>query len=55
MADVVAFFGKNFTPNLITKKQKISNKLIFWKNAIFEKFEKIHSDSPKYYANFSIY
>ena len=30
-----------------------SNKLIFWKNAIFEKSEKIHRDSSKYYANLS--
>ena len=49
MADVVAFFENIFTPNLITKKIFFSNKLIFWKNAIFEKSEKIHSDSPKYY------
>ena len=40
MADVVAFFGKNFTPNLITNKFFFSNKLIFWKNTIFEKSEK---------------
>ena len=52
MADVVAFFGKNFTPNLITNKMYFSIKLIFCKNAIFEKSEKIHSHSPKYYANF---
>ena len=29
MADVVASFGKMFTQNLVTKKKKISNKLIF--------------------------
>ena len=29
-----------------------SNKLIFLKNAIFEKSEKIHGDSRKYFANF---
>ena len=52
MADVVVFFGKIFTPYLIIEKMFFSNKLIFFKNPIFEKSEKIHSDSPKYYANF---
>ena len=51
MADEVTFFGKSFTPKLLTKKIFFLTKLIFWKNAIFEKSEKIHSDSPKYYAN----
>ena len=51
MGDVVVFFEKIFTPNLIIKKMFFSNKLIFCKNAIFEKSEKIHSGSPKYYAN----
>ena len=52
MADVVAFFGLIFAPNSITKKNFFSNKLIFLKHAIFEKSKKIHSDSPKYCANF---
>ena len=52
MADVVVFFGKIFTPNLIIKNFFFSNKWIFGKNAIFEKSEQIHSDSHKYYANF---
>ena len=52
MTDVAVFFGKIFTPNLMIKQMFFSNKLIFWKNAIFEKSEKTHSDSRKYYANF---
>ena len=52
MADVAVFFGNIFTPNLMIKKMFFSNKLIFWKNAIFEKSKKIHSDSRKYYTNF---
>ena len=49
MADVVVFFEKIFTPNLI--KKKIFFNFFFEKNAIFEKSEKIHGVSPKYYAN----
>ena len=53
MVDVVVYFRKIFTPNLLIKKMFFLNKLIFWRNAIFEKSEKIHGDIPKYYANFN--
>ena len=47
-----SIFWKNFHSKFNNKKFFFSNKLIFLKNAIFEKSEKIHSDSPIYYANF---
>ena len=47
-----SIFWINVYSKFNIRKKKISNKMIFRKNAIFEKSKKIHSDSPKYYANF---
>ena len=52
MADVGAFFGKMFTPKLITKINFFFKQIDFFKKAIFKKSEKNHIDSSKYYANF---
>ena len=54
MADVAVFFGKIFTPNLMIKKCFFQTNWFFLKRYVwmFEKSEKIHSYSRKYYANF---
>ena len=52
MADVLAFLGEIFTPNLITKILFLQKNSFFGKKAIFEKSEKIYSDSLEYYPNF---
>ena len=52
MADVVVFFGKIITPNIVIKKIFFSKQIDFLKKTIFEKSEKIHSNKPKYHANF---
>ena len=46
MADLVAFFGKNCNPNLITKKKKFQTNWFLEKKAIFEKSEKIIVIAP---------
>lgn len=36
------------------RKKMFQKKVIFWKNAIFENYEKFSKNSPKYSANFKI-
>ena len=48
-----SIFWKKFYSQFNNKTEIFfSSEMIFCKNAIFEKSEKIPSDSPKYYANF---
>ena len=45
-------FWKNFYYKFNNKKNIFLKQIELLKKAIFEKSEKIHSDSPGYYANF---
>ena len=47
-----SIFWKNFYFKINNKKNVFLKQIDFLKNAIFEKSEKIHSDSPVYYENF---
>ena len=45
MADVVAFFGKNFTPNLITRKKKFKQ-IDFLKKSFLKNLKKFIVMAP---------